>query len=165
MCVLDPSRDRRHPAHAQTVAQDVLESPPLESADGKGRKECIACLLCKLCGPSVETHPIGSKRVRSGLVIQENAPEVRNKGSLTKIDAALPRDVLVMKWSAEDTDATDESADESRARESRERSLGARGEIQSGQARGSLKLSPRRAWWAGGRKKYCRHRRKVRKVK
>ena len=78
------------------------------------------------------------KRVRSGLVIQGNAPEVRNtKGSLTKIDAAMPRDVLVMKWSAEDTDATDESADESRARESRERSLGARGEIQSGQARGS----------------------------
>ena len=58
----------------------------------------------------METHPIGSKRVRSGLVIQENAPEVRNKGSLTKIDAAMPRDVLVMKWSAEDTDATGESS-------------------------------------------------------
>ena len=148
------------------MAQDVLESPPLESANGKGSGGCISYYCVQIIMRSQRGNApdwLQARPFRPGYP-SGNAPEVRNKVSLTKIDAAMPRDVLVVKCPAEDTDATGGSTDESSARESRERSLGARGEIQSsGQARGSQAFTS--SCMVGGRKKYCRHRRMVRKVK
>ena len=100
--------------------------------------------VCKLlCGPSVETHPIGSKRVRSGLLIlPENAPEVRNKGSLTKIDAALPG-TCSLSNALQKIPKPPMSPPMNRAQGNHVSGPLGRGEIQSGQ-RGcrAVKLSP-----------------------